>query len=100
MTRFNFELFLIAEEDPSAFHADEFLDSVEDALFEAFEGDVTPGMLGGVPVLFCTMEADSPGEALDKVTSKIIEMGLHPGQLTMQLNQGDPTSPLDRLAFA
>ncbi|HET6567845.1 MAG TPA: hypothetical protein VFG50_07765, partial [Rhodothermales bacterium] len=65
------------------------LDRVEDALFEAFEGDVTPGMVGGVPVLYCTMEADSPGEALDKVASKILEMGLHPGQLLMQFNEYD-----------
>lgn len=92
MTKFNFELFLIAAEDPSAFQADEFLDQVEEALFDAFEGDVTPAMLGGVPVLFCTMEAETPGEALDKVTSKIMTMGLHPAQMLLQLNQNNRLS--------
>lgn len=78
---FSFQLFLIAKNDPNAFEADEFLDCVEEKLFEAFEGDVTPGFQGGIPVLYCTMEAKDQGEALGMVTNAIWEMGIHPSQL-------------------
>lgn len=94
MARFSFELFLIEEDYPTALQADEFLDNVEEALFDAFHGDVTPAMLGGVPVLYCTVEGSSHGEAFDKVADKILELGLHPAQLLMKMN------PSDRLTSA
>lgn len=88
MERFNFELLLI-DDYPSGLQADEFLDHVEDALFEAFEGSVTPAMMGGVPMLYCTIEAASAGEAFDKVSAKVLDMGLHPTQLLMNLDPND-----------
>ena len=88
MKNYDFDLFLQAPEDPAALHADEFLDMVEDALFEEFHGDVTPGLSGGVPVLTCTIEADSIEAALDRVGGTVLRLGLHPAQLLMRLNGG------------
>ena len=94
MTLFNFELLLISPEDPSALSGDEFLDAVEDALFEAFGGDVTPAVAGGVPVLYCTVEAESPGEAFDKVWGKFAgAYSLPLGEAIvdkMRMNEGRP----------
>lgn len=89
MKQFSFELLLLESNYPSEFQADEFLDRVEDKLFEAFEGDVTPAMIGGVPTLYCTLEAKSLGEAFDRVSSTILKMGLHPSQMLMNIENPD-----------
>jgi hypothetical protein len=85
MNRYDFDIYLQSPEDPALFHADEFLELVEEPLFEEFEGDVTPGMNGGVPVLYCTMVADSIESALDQVSEAVVRLGLHPVQLLMRL---------------
>lgn len=100
MTLFSFELMLLEGEYPSAFQADEFLDHVEDALFEAFEGDVTPAMVGGVPVLYCSLMGNSRGDVLDRVTNKIEAMGLHPSQLLMRMEKQQGKGMFERDLFA
>ena len=86
MKVYHFELFLGTPEDPGLGSGDEFLDAVEGLLYEAFEGDVTPGVVCGVPILYCSMAADTPGEAIDAVWKKVVQMRLHPAQLRMQMN--------------
>lgn len=90
MAQFSFELFMPERSGESELQADEFLDSVEDSLFEAFDGDVTPGMMGGVPVLYCTREGQSLGEVLDEITASIVKMGLHPVQLLIKMSPEAP----------
>ena len=85
MTHYDFELYLDAQDGRAALHADDLLDQVEQPLFEAFEGDVTPGMRGGVPVLYCSLDAESIESAIDRVAKTVIDLGLHPVQLLMRL---------------
>ncbi len=88
MKNYDFDLFLQAPDVPAGLHADEFLDMVKNALFEEFQGDVTPGFSGGVPVLMCTIEAESIEAALDRLGGTVVRMGLHPSQLLMRLSGG------------
>ena len=82
---YDFDIFLTPPEDPSVFGADEFLDMVEDQLFEVFHGDVTPGMSGGYPMVSCTLKSDSLDDAVKRVNTIILKLGLHPYQLLMRL---------------
>lgn len=87
MDTFSFEIFFMVKKYAPELHADEYLDLIEDAVFEEFAGDVTPGMLGGYPMLYCTIEAASPGGAYDKVVARIlphiIKAGLDPESILL-----------------
>ena len=85
MTRFSFELFLLEHDSARGIAADDFLEAVETPLFDAFSGDVTPALQDGVPVLYCSIEGSSFGDALGRVTDKILSLGIHPAQLLMTL---------------
>lgn len=72
MRPFEFDLSLVP---PARFEASAFLDAVEAPLFEAFEGDVTPCVSNGVPMLACTVEAETVGAALDAVAQVAASLG-------------------------
>ena len=82
--QFRFELFL--KERPGV-EADldgaGFVESVEGPLFDAFQGDVTPGIQGGVAVLYCAIEGASLGQAIDKVVGAVRALGLHPARFDL-----------------
>ena len=72
MRQFDFDLTLAR---PDAFDATAFLDLVEQPLFEAFEGDVTPAVSNGVPCLACTVEAETMEAAVNRVAPLIADLG-------------------------
>lgn len=78
---FNFELYLFDDKQAASVDGQEFLNSVEETLFEAFKGDVTPAILGGMPVLYCTVDGASIGDAVDRVMNTIMGTGLQWSQI-------------------
>jgi len=63
---------------PAGFDPEMFLDAVEGMLFEEFEGDVTPGVIAGVPYLACTVEADTMEAGLNALVARVVALGLTP----------------------
>ena len=91
MKNYDFDLFLTSSGDQENIDTNEFLDAVEDTLFEEFQGDVTPGISAGAPILYCSLEPDSIEFAIDRVTKTVLRLGLHPTQLMMRLNTPEST---------
>ena len=83
MNTYDFEVMLTVGENVTA---DAFLDSVEERLFEVFEGDVTPAFSAGVPVLLCTTSADTFEEAVRGVVTRVSMLGLMPVQVSARLH--------------
>ncbi|MCA0270368.1 MAG: hypothetical protein LCH53_14285 [Bacteroidetes bacterium] len=55
------------------------------ALFEAFEGDVTPAVLAGVPHLMCTVEAPDLLGAVRQTIQRVEALGLGVRVLHVQM---------------
>ena len=60
MREFDFDV--IVQWDGTA--GDDFLDRCEATLKDAFQGDVTPAVKAGVPLVSCTLRGGSPEEAM------------------------------------
>lgn len=91
MTLFEFDVFFDEDNYSPTLEPDQFLDHVEEPLFDAFQGDVTPAFLGGIPVLYCSLESKSLGEAVARVIDTIQKMGIHPGWIEMSTERQDQT---------
>ena len=75
MRTFDFDLTLTPAPD---FDGAALLDAVEDPLFEAFGGDVSPAVLVGRPYLVCAVEAETMEAALGRVVREALALGLSP----------------------
>ncbi len=84
MSTYTFELVLAGKRGTIETQGDGFLEAVETLVFEAFQGDVTPALCGGVPVLYCTIDDTSIEAAVNRVASTVAGLGLHPDQLMMK----------------
>ena len=70
---------------------DTFLDAVEEPLFEAFQGSVTPAIRDGEGHLYCDLEGESVEEAVHRVTQTLMSIPLAPNP---------NVNPVRSLAFA
>ena len=61
----------------------EFLAKLEEPLFEAFQGDVTPAVMAGRPYVSATLEADSLEAAIRRVIEILKAEGMEPDRLQM-----------------
>ena len=84
MRTFDFDVFLAADGPPEHFDGTAFLDAVEGPVFEAFEGDVTPGVSVGRPLLSCAVEAPSFEEAVAPVIALARRLGYEPLRIEVE----------------
>ncbi|MEM1125622.1 MAG: hypothetical protein AAGI71_03145 [Bacteroidota bacterium] len=77
MPAFEFDIFVGRAPSTPHTSADAFADLVEGPLFEAFQGDVTPGARGGRLLISCHLEAGTLGEAIDSVLTVITPLGFY-----------------------
>ena len=72
---------------PYVVDGEAFLDMVEDPLFEAFQGGVTPSVSETCAYLYCHVESDSLMNAVVRVARVMKGMGLGPGVLEMPVSE-------------
>ncbi len=78
MKTYEFDVILAADAPPETFDGTAFLDAVEGPVFEAFEGDVTPGTIAGVPTFGGTLRGESLDAAVAPVLALARRLGFEP----------------------
>lgn len=73
MRTFFFDLLVRHDE---AQEPEDWLDAVEDRLFEMFEGDVAPWVHAGTPKLACSVEAPSLTQAIRRTLHQLRTEGI------------------------
>lgn len=70
--------FLDDEGNPRIIDGDDFLDRVEGALLDAYEGSVTPSVSGSTAYLDCTLQSKKITDAIEHVADVMGTLGLGP----------------------
>ncbi len=55
-----------------------------DPLFEVFDADVSPAVMNGVPLLMCSVEAESVEQAVRPTVARLREMGIEVRQVRFE----------------
>ncbi len=84
MHTYEFDVILGTDVPPEDFDASTFLDAVEGPVFEAFEGDVTPSTIAGVPTFGCILEGVSLDAAAAPVLALARELGYAPVRVEVE----------------
>ena len=84
MKTYEFDVILASDVPPEDFDGTAFLDAVEGPVFEAFEGDVTPGTIGGVPTFSGSLDGSSLDAAVAPVLALARQLGYPPVRVEVE----------------